>query len=197
MRRAGRRSLLFATWVVIGTLGGLFLAVGLPNLFDAKSLTVMSGSMQPTINTGDVIVVRQTSPMLVRVGDIVTFRDPLNHARLITHRVREMHIQGDQVLFVTKGDANSSTEQWVVARSGTIGRVAFHIPLLGFLMVWIHSSFGLMLVIVIPTLLLGASELWRIWRPRGAHELGSRRDPADRGSRAGRRDRRVPDEAVA
>jgi signal peptidase I len=171
--------------------------VGLPNLFHAKSLTVMSGSMQPTIGTGDVVVARQTSPMDVRVGDIVTFRDPLNDARLITHRVREMHVQGGLVMFVTKGDANTGTEQWVVPKDGTIGRVAFHVPKLGYLMVWIRSTVGLLLVIVMPTLLLGASELWRIWRPRGAHEPGSGWDRRDRSPDVPERDRRLPDEAKA
>jgi signal peptidase len=206
MRRALRRMVLFVAWVVLGMFGGLVLAVGLPNAFHAKSLTVMSGSMEPTIGTGDVIVARQTSPMDVRVGDIVTFRDPLNHERLITHRVREMHVQGDDVVFVTRGDANTGEEHWALPKEGTIGRVAFHVPKLGYFMVWFHSTFGLLLLIVLPTLLLGASELWRLWRPRGAHEPGATRDaPAPRGPaepggrtrRDGRRKRRLPDEAVA
>jgi signal peptidase len=188
---------LFVAWIVIGTFGGLFLAVGLPNLFDAKSLTVLSGSMQPTIGTGDVVVARQTSPLDVRVGDIVTFRDPLNHARLITHRVREMHVQGDLVMFVTKGDANTGTERWAIPTGGIIGRVAFHVPRLGYLMVWIRSTLGLLLLIVLPTLLLGASELWRIWRPRGVHEPGASDGFADRSGRGARQGRRRTDEASA
>jgi len=63
MRRVIRRCLLLVAWIVLGTFGGLVLAVGLPNAFHAKSLTVMSGSMEPTIGTGDVVVARQTSPM--------------------------------------------------------------------------------------------------------------------------------------
>jgi len=128
MKRVLRRCLLLVAWIVLGTFGGLVLAVGLPNAFHAKSLTVMSGSMEPTIGTGDVVVARQTSPMDVRVGDIVTFRDPLEHDRLITHRVREMHVEGDTVVFVTKGDANTGVEHWALPKEGTIGRVAFHVP---------------------------------------------------------------------
>ena len=55
-------------------------------------------------------------------------------------------------------------------KEGTIGRVAFHVPKLGYFMVWFHSRFGLLLLIVLPTLILGVSELWRLWRPRGKHE---------------------------
>jgi len=214
MRRVIRRCLLLVAWIVLGTFGGLVLAVGLPNAFHAKSLTVMSGSMEPTIGTGDVVVARQTSPMDVRVGDIVTFRDPLDHDRLITHRVREMHVQGDTVVFVTKGDANTGVEHWALGKDGTIGRVAFHVPKMGYFMVWLHSRYGLLLLIVLPTLLLGMSELWKLWRPRGKHEPGATgrpqttpdpaepRRPAERSERPGsgsprKRRRRLPDEAVA
>lgn len=205
MKATFRRFMLLVAWIVLGTCGGLVLAVGLPNAFHAKSLTVMSGSMEPTIGTGDVVVARQTAPMDVRVGDIVTFRDPLNHDRLITHRVREMHVKGDDVVFTTRGDANTGEEHWAVPTTGTIGRVAYHVPRLGYFMVWFHSRYGLLLLIVLPSLLLGASELWRLWRPRGAHEPGAAgrpetpREPAERPEREAPRTRRRrhPDEAVA
>lgn len=206
MRRALRSIVLLLAWVVLGTCGGLVLAIGLPNAFHAKSLTVMSGSMEPTIGTGDVVVARQTAPMDVRVGDIVTFRDPMNHDRLITHRVRELHVMGNDIVFITRGDANTGEEHWAVPKDGTIGRVAYHVPRLGYFMVWFHSRYGILLLIVLPTLLLGASELWRLWRPRGAHEPGATRpplmspepaEPSGRTRRDGRRGRRLPDEAVA
>jgi hypothetical protein len=125
-----------------------------------------------------------------------------------------MQVEGDMVVFVTKGDANTGVEHWALAKDGTIGRVAFHVPKLGYFMVWFHSRYGLLLLIVLPTLLLGMSELWRLWRPRGKHEPGATgrrrttpdptepRRPAGRterpGSRAPRkRKRRLPDEAVA
>ena len=196
MRRVLRRIVLFIAWVVLGTFGGLVLAIGLPNAFHAKSLTVMSGSMEPTIGTGDVVVARQTPPMDVRVGDIVTFRDPYDHSRLITHRVRQMHVEDGDVVFVTRGDANTGEEHWAVPVDGVVGRVAYHIPLLGYFMVWFHSRFGILLLIVVPTLLLGVSELWRLWRPRGAHEPGATRG-GTRELEAAPHGRKVPDEVVA
>ena len=78
-----RRIALFIVWVVIGTFGGLVLAIGLPNALHAKSLTVMSGSMEPTIGVGDVVVARMQDAgadcVLVTVDDelvgIFTDRD--------------------------------------------------------------------------------------------------------------------------
>ena len=164
-RRIVRRIAIVALWSVLGTMAGLFVAVTAPYLFGYRSLTVLSGSMEPTLHVGDVVVVDQVSPTQVRVGDIVTFRDPADPARLITHRVREIHVSGSDVDFVTKGDANTSVEHWKINRDGTIGRVAYHVWRLGFLMFWIRSRFGRLSLVVIPALVLGAVELWRIWRP--------------------------------
>ena len=78
--------------------------------------------MEPALRTGDVSVVRSIAPLDARPGDIVTFRDPDNADRLITHRVRAMHVQGDAVVFRTRGDANNVSEHW--QRAGERARSA-------------------------------------------------------------------------
>ncbi|MEO8292952.1 MAG: signal peptidase I [Actinomycetota bacterium] len=163
--RSVHRLTLVLIWIVIGGFGGLFLAVTVPYAFGSRSLTVLSGSMEPTLHVGDVVVVEQVPPLDVRVGDIVTFRDPTDASRLITHRVREIDVEGRNVGFVTKGDANTSVEHWSTDTDGTIGRVRFHVWRLGYLMFWIRSPLGRLALVVVPALLLGAFELRRIWRP--------------------------------
>ena len=165
MRRFAHRLVVLAVWSVLGVLGGLFLAVSVPYLFGQRSLTVLSGSMEPQLDVGDVVVVDQVPPLEVRVGDIVTFRDPDDASRLITHRVREIDVDGTEVAFVTKGDANTSVEHWKVTTDGTIGRVRYHVWRLGYLMFWIRSPLGRLGMVVVPALLLGGFELYRIWRP--------------------------------
>ena len=178
IRRFVHHLAVFGTWTVLALFGGLFLAVSVPYLLGQRSLTVLSGSMEPTLHVGDVVVVEQVPPLDVRVGDIVTFRDPEDAERLITHRVREIDVQGNSVAFVTKGDANTSVENWKVTTDGTIGRVRYHVWRLGYLMFWIRSRLGRLAMVVIPALLLGGFELWRIWRPvRDDDE--DRPDPAD------------------
>jgi signal peptidase I len=163
--RLVHRGVVLATWVVLGLLAGLFLAVSVPYLFGDRSLTVLSGSMEPQLHVGDVVVVEQVPPLDVRVGDIVTFRDPEDASRLITHRVRQIDVEGGSVEFVTKGDANTSVEHWRITTDGAIGRVQYHVWRLGYLMFWIRSPLGRLGMVVIPALLLGGFELWRIWRP--------------------------------
>lgn len=176
LRTLGRRAAMLCLWIVLGTLGGFFLSVSVPYLFGYRTLTVLSGSMEPTLHVGDVVLVDQVSPTAVRVGDIVTFRDPEDPTRLITHRVREIHVSGPNVEFVTKGDANTSVEHWKINHDGTVGRVVTHIWRLGFLMFWIRSRYGRLGLVVIPALVLGAAELWRIWRPQPGFEPGGHED---------------------
>jgi signal peptidase len=159
-------------WTLGGLLLGLCLAVSLPYVFGDRSLTVVSGSMEPTLGVGDVLVVTQISPVEARLGDIVTFRDPTDPTRLVTHRVRDIEIGDGIVRFQTKGDANTSVERWRIPATGTIGRASYRVPKIGYALFWIRGRFGRLMFVVIPALLLGAYELWRIWRPSRGEETG-------------------------
>ena len=157
---------------VAGVAAGLLLAAGAPLLFGYHSFTVMSGSMEPAIATGDVVVNRPIAPLEARVGDVVTFSDPHTRGRLVTHRLRRVQVRGRTAQMVTKGDANNTVERWTVAADGRIGRVDFRVPKLGYALALIHTRYGQLLLVGIPALLLGAYELVRIWRPR-PHEVQS------------------------
>ena len=160
---------------VLGTLGGCFFFgfasvivafALLPRLAGRESWTILSGSMQPTFGVGDVVIDRPIHPEAIRVGDIVTFRDPDHPSRLLTHRVVRLRIYGSVADVVTKGDANHTVERWSIPLSGTLGLVEFRLPRLGFVVRTVGGRAGRLLLLVVPTLLLGAYELRRIWRPR-------------------------------
>jgi signal peptidase len=161
VRRAGGLLLRFTA----GLVAGLVLAAGLPVLFGLHSFTVLSGSMRPTLQVGDVTVTRPIPARDARVGDIVTFHDPGDRTRLVTHRITTLHLAGDQAIVTTKGDANNHAEHWTLPASGTVGRVAFHLPLIGWALVPMHGRNARLLLVVLPALLLGLIELGRIWRP--------------------------------
>ncbi len=152
-------------WTVIGAALGMLAAVTVPYLFGYRTLTVLSGSMVPTFRPGDVIVVREASPLDAHPGDIVTFRDPLAGGELVSHRVQSMQVVGSNVQFVTKGDANSGVENWTIASDGTLGIAAYKVPRIGYALSWVKGRWGRALMVVVPSLLLGAYFLVRIWRP--------------------------------
>jgi signal peptidase len=143
----------------------LALAIAGPLAIGDRPHTVLTGSMEPTIAAGDVVVDEQIAPTAARVGDVVTFRDPEDQSRLITHRVRSIRRQGSHLWFVTQGDANNTTEHWRVAADGQLGRVAYTVPWVGHVAVLTHTPLGLALLLVVPLLLLGLEEIARIWRP--------------------------------
>jgi signal peptidase I len=163
--RVLRAALRFLAATVTGFAIGIALALAAPLAFDARPLVVLSGSMEPALGTGDVSVVRSIAPLDARPGDIVTFRDPDNAERLITHRVRAMRAQGDAVVFRTRGDANNVSERWRVPASGEIGRVIYRIPKLGWVLSYARSKGLFVLLLGGALALLLVLELTAIWRP--------------------------------
>lgn len=155
------------TLVVSAAVGGavtLALAAAGPRLLGWQSMTVLTGSMRPLLQPGDVVVDRMIAPASARPGDIVTFHDPNRGGKLVTHRVRFISRRGAMVDVVTRGDANSVGERWSVPAAGRIGRVEYRIPYLGYLGQWVGTPLGRLLAIVLPALTLAIIELRAVWR---------------------------------
>jgi signal peptidase len=134
--------------------------------FGFRSATVMSGSMTPTLNIGDIVIQRPIEPGDARIGDVITFTDPENEGRLLTHRVRSIKVKGDDYKFTTKGDANNTEEKWHIPADGTIGRVSMSIPKVGYLIGSHRGPLVRVAFVVIPALLWAMYELVNIWRPK-------------------------------
>jgi signal peptidase len=153
-------------WAVMVTGALLALAIAGPMALGDHPQTDLTGSMEPTISPGDVVINEQIAPTEARIGDIVTFRDPEQQSKLLTHRVVAIHRRGDGLLaFVTQGDANNTQERWRVPADGQIGRVFYTVPWVGHIAVFARTKLGMGLLIGIPLLLILAEEMVRIWRP--------------------------------
>jgi signal peptidase len=161
--RVLRWPLMAASWVAWGFLIGLVCAVTLPVLFGFKPMTVLTGSMRPMIQPGDMVVDQPIPATEIRVGDIVTYRDP-HEARTITHRVRSISISHGQAHVVTKGDANNTVEKWQIPVDGKVGRVAYTVPKIGYPVTWSHTRNGRIALVSIPALLLAIWAMLKIWR---------------------------------
>jgi signal peptidase I len=153
------------TFAVLGAGTALILAVLIPFALGMRSYTVMSGSMEPAIDTGDVVVERNLAPEEIRPGDVVTFRDPTRNNRLITHRVRHIAIDAGVVHVVTRGDANTGVERWSVPVKGRVGLVVYRLPRIGYVAHAIGGTGGRVAFIVVPVLLIGLTLLVDLWRP--------------------------------
>ena len=164
-----RHLVTFVCWALIGAGAAALLAVTAPYVLGGRSYTVMSGSMEPRIKTGDVVGEEKIAPAEMRSGDIVTFQDPETTGRMITHRVRSVREVAGVYSVVTKGDANTTLERWTIPADGHLGRVRYRVAHVGRLLVFTRGPAGILMLVVLPALLLGALELRRIWaRPAEA-----------------------------
>lgn len=164
MRLALRRLRIGAAWAVLGLALATMLAIVAPLALGDRSFTVLSGSMTPAIETGDVVVAEPIAPSAARVGDVVTFSDPEGTGKLFSHRVQSVQAGGGQFHFVTRGDANTSTERWNVAADGTLGRVVYRVPKVGWALAWASTPAGRVGLLALPALALCALAMARIWR---------------------------------
>lgn len=153
-------------WAIVVAGAILALLVAGPLVVGDHPHTDLSGSMEPTISPGDVVINEEIEPWEARAGDIVTFRDPQDASKMLTHRVVRTRDTGSHIWFVTQGDANNTREHWRVGATGQIGRLVYTVPWVGHLAVLTRTKLGWGLLVGIPLLLILIEELARIWRPR-------------------------------
>src|SRR5438552_926834 len=137
----------------------------LPPLLRYQTYVVLSGSMEPTIHTGSVIVATAADPAALQVGDIVTFVRPGDEEN-VTHRIIEIKGSPQGRSFVTKGDASGAPDVTEIRFDRLAGKVQLTIPYLGYFFKFIGSQQMRFLFIVVPGILLLATWLWEIWRPQ-------------------------------
>ncbi|MCG2686258.1 signal peptidase I, partial [Candidatus Parcubacteria bacterium] len=121
-----------------------------------QSLVVMSGSMEPEIHTGSVVIVRSAETLAV--GDVITFARPDDPKNFITHRIES--IEDD--IIKTKGDANNAPDNWEVRQEDVQGKVAASVPHLGYAVHFAKTQRGFVLLILLPALLIILDEIWAI-----------------------------------
>lgn len=141
--------LIFATVLVFG------LVVPLPGKVELK--IVQSGSMEPAVPVGAVVVVVPRERY--GTGDVVTFGTDTRRRAPTTHRiVATERVQGS-LHYRTKGDANEEVDAELVPHSALIGRVAFTVPRLGYVLDFVRTRTGFLCTVVIPASFIILDEL--------------------------------------
>lgn len=91
------------------------------NMFGYTFFQVATGSMSPTIEIGDVVIVKLTED--INPNDIIVYKEENN---FITHRLIEIQ----ENTLITRGDANN-TEDKPVEKNKMLGKVQLIMPKLG------------------------------------------------------------------
>ncbi len=126
---------------------------GPPTIAGHRLYVVLSGSMSPAFEAGSLVVVRPAEAEEIAVGDIITYREPGEGAKLTTHRVVEVEDENG-LQFITKGDANEVVDQEPVPAENLVGKVVFAIPYAGYVADFAQSPQGLVTLVIIPGILI-------------------------------------------
>lgn len=98
---------------------------------------ILTGSMEPQIEPGDMVIVTKMGLSNLAEGDIIQFsRDGCQ----IVHRIKELQKDGDgNISYITKGDANNTEDMDAVSEDDVVGKVILRIPKAGRFSIWLRS----------------------------------------------------------
>lgn len=120
-------------WVLLPILLIAFFAGWLP----LRPVAVATGSMEPTVAVGDVVVTCPSSAENLREGDIIRYQ---KGATTVIHRIVACtQDENGGLAFITQGDSNNTPDADPVLPEQVLGKVVFNIPKLGYLSLWMHG----------------------------------------------------------
>ena len=123
----------------------------IPSFFGWKPFIVLSGSMETQINTGDLVIEKETENTNLNEGDIIAFK---NGDTVITHRIVERIEEEGKLQYKTKGDNNNVTDDWYVEPDNIEGIYKFKISKLGNVAMFIQTPIGTITCLSIPIILI-------------------------------------------
>lgn len=126
-------------------------------------LSVVSDSMSPTFDAGDLIIIRKCDPAGLQTGDIVTFHTIINNEfSLNTHRIAEIQEDGGARSYVTKGDNNEIADIHMITDGDIVGKFVTRLPKFGRVVDFLSGSMGFLLVIVLPLLIFFIYQVYHL-----------------------------------
>ncbi len=151
--------LIFAFAVISSKASG-----GEPTIFGYQLKTVLSGSMEPTFQTGSIIAIKPAeSSSKYDKGDVITFRD--KDDKIITHRIIEVEQVNGKMMYTTKGDNNDGADLDPVLSQNVIGKYTeFTIPYVGYLLNYANSKAGAALLLVVPGVILVLYSIFSVYK---------------------------------
>ena len=120
-----------------------------PSVLGYKPLTILSNSMQPAFNAGDVILINVNSEPTI--NDVITFKHP--DGMLVTHRLIESTVENGETFYIAKGDNNNVKDDVLIPRQDILGVQKVIVPGAGYVAKFVAGPIGFFLLIAIPLLI--------------------------------------------
>ncbi|MGW1535889.1 signal peptidase I [Streptomyces aureus] len=172
-RPAGRRhwthralSALLSLLVVVLAVGFALAAYAVKSgHWEASS--VLSGSMEPKLPTGSVVIAQREPVSSLTVGDVVIFHRPDEPERQVVHRIVRITPSAQGPVLETKGDANRTQDPWRVRPEGDTAWIVRHdVPYVGYAVTAIHTETGFRILLGAAAVLILGGVAVLLWRPR-------------------------------
>lgn len=140
-----------------------------PELAGRHFYIVLSGSMEPAFSTGSLLAVQKVEAEDLKKGDVITFIDPADPARIVSHRIVAVNTAPEPT-FTTRGDANNKDDPARVPEENVLGKGEFFIPHAGYILNFARTTTGLVSMVLIPALFIAIFEFRNLLRHVSALE---------------------------
>ncbi|WP_294754966.1 signal peptidase I [uncultured Ruminococcus sp.] len=125
-----------------------------PSIGKMFPMIVLTDSMYPQIQSGDLIICNKVNTSDIKEGDVISFFDPSgNGTSVVTHRVVGITEEDGVLAFKTKGDANNAEDQKAVKAEKVVGVYSFRIPKAGRVAMFMQTTAGLIVCVILPLIL--------------------------------------------
>ena len=133
-----------------------------PSIGGTFPLIVLTDSMYPEIESGDLIICNTAEAEEIENNDVIAFFDPAgNGTSIVTHRVTEVVEENGALQFRTRGDNNNTEDKLLVPAENLVGIYKSRIPNVGHVAMFMQSTAGLIVCVVLPILLLVGYDIIR------------------------------------
>ncbi|MDY0410157.1 signal peptidase I [Virgibacillus soli] len=128
-----------------------------PSIVGYKPLTILSNSMKPAFQVGDIVIIHKDKEP--QVNEVVTFKHP--EGILVTHRVVDSEIVNGMEVYSTKGDNNHIADDLLISKEQIVGVVQFVIPKVGYVANFMSGPVGFSLFVLAPLLILANIQIFK------------------------------------
>ena len=118
-----------------------------PDVFGYKPMIVLSGSMETSIHTGDLVFVKMVDTTTLKKNDVIAFRNEAD--TVTTHRIVDIVFEDGKQFFQTKGDANNANDKNLVAMEDVEGLYVGRIAGAGNFLMFMQKPIGLFIVLLV------------------------------------------------
>ena len=144
-----------------------------PSIGGKLPLIVLTDSMYPEIESGDLIICNTAEAEDIKVNDVISFFDPAgNGTSIVTHRVIEIVEDDGEIFFRTRGDNNNTEDKELVPAENLVGVYKMRIAGAGHIAMFMQSTAGLIICVVLPIILLVGYDIIR----RRIYEKNNKQD---------------------